>query len=513
MARLRQQHPQNYTNSGNISTEFENVVRYINAAELGSKTIGELLAVLFDENGEFDGPIEFRLDAVDGLQYRIGEYENAEDGWITLAALSDIRGPSGQNVGTVEGPFFYNRADSLATAGQTVISYTFDEASSDVVVYINGLLQATSAYTKNIGANTITMGSPLALNDKITIFTIRSQSVSNFRRTDFTASASQSVFAFVHTADEQLLVWKNGILQRSGGANDYTSSFESDTITFTSPCSAGDKITVMTVENLALQNVAGLMLESEYTDVNGRILYSKLSIADGEITQAKVSGLVAALASASKMTVSDTTPVGPSTGDFWLDTSSAPNKLKFFDGTQWLLTSPESSLPTFNSTQANKYVRVNGSGSALEFGDIDFSTLVPKTFMGAANGVASLDSAGKLPTTQLPEIFSARTIFHTQDGTVTNGTKLIGRLYKEKIRIDGLTAKMGTGTCSIQLSVDGVTVGAVFAVTTTASDQSFGSVIEIDATSASRRLEIVVTSAAGTPANLEVGLAAVTLSA
>ena len=61
MARLRQQHPQNYVSSGNIHTDFENVIRYINAAELGDKTVGELLAVLFNETGDFTGPIEIRV--------------------------------------------------------------------------------------------------------------------------------------------------------------------------------------------------------------------------------------------------------------------------------------------------------------------------------------------------------------------------------------------------------------------------------------------------------------------
>ena len=57
MARLRQQFPANYVSSWNIHTEFENFVKYINAAELGNKTISELLTVLFDESGVFDGPI------------------------------------------------------------------------------------------------------------------------------------------------------------------------------------------------------------------------------------------------------------------------------------------------------------------------------------------------------------------------------------------------------------------------------------------------------------------------
>ena len=72
MARLRQQNPQNYGSSSNINAEFENLTRYVNAGELGDKTIGELLAVLFNSSGEFAGPIELRNDSSAGLQYRIG---------------------------------------------------------------------------------------------------------------------------------------------------------------------------------------------------------------------------------------------------------------------------------------------------------------------------------------------------------------------------------------------------------------------------------------------------------
>ena len=117
MARLRQQHPQNYVSSGNIHTDFENVIRYINSAELGDKTIGELLSVLFNESGTFQGPIELRVDSVSGLQYRVGTYSGADDGWINLIDITSLRGPSGSNVGTVEGPFFFNRQDILIGTG------------------------------------------------------------------------------------------------------------------------------------------------------------------------------------------------------------------------------------------------------------------------------------------------------------------------------------------------------------------------------------------------------------
>ena len=129
MARLRQQHPQNYVSSGNIHTDFENIVRYINAAEFGDKTIGELLAVLFNSEGTFQGPIELRVDNVNGLQYRVGVYAGADDGWIDLIDISSLRGPGGSNVGTVEGPFFFNRQDKLIGTG-VATTFTITQGGS-----------------------------------------------------------------------------------------------------------------------------------------------------------------------------------------------------------------------------------------------------------------------------------------------------------------------------------------------------------------------------------------------
>ena len=42
--------------------------------------------------------------------------------------------------------------------------------------------------------------------------------------------------------------------------------------------------------------VAGLMFEDEYTDANGYIQYSKLSVTDNQIPQVKVSNLASSLA-------------------------------------------------------------------------------------------------------------------------------------------------------------------------------------------------------------------------
>ena len=610
MARLRQQHPQNYVNSGNIHTDFENLIRYINSAELGNKTIGELFGILFNEEGVFRGPIQMRQDVNTGIQYRVGQYADDESGWITIANIADLRGSAGASVGNVEGPFFFNRQDfeigssvtaitvgaggsgytaapsvtigppndttngvqavatatisggavtaiTITTAGSgysaaptitltggngssatatatigtpnTVVPYTFDASTEDIVVYRNGILlhEATTGgtaaqYTYSTTNNTVTIGNvnpALANADKITIYSIRSQAVTNFRRVDNEISGATTLVSFVHTTDEKLLVFRNGVLQEPGGNADYLASSAASTITFldtNNQLNTGDKVTIITVENTSVKTVAGLMFEDEYTDANGFIKYAKLSVTDNQIPQIKVSNLATSLAGKANIVNSLTAPTAPVTGDLWLDTSQVPAVLKFYDGTQFLNTSPESSLPTFLQTNAGQYVRVNGTGTSLEYGDIDFSALVPKTYMGAANGVATLDTSGKLPVSQLPETFSTITIpffsvWEQSSATVTNKTYFVTRLFKQTIRIDGLAFKLSGGTCTIQLSVDGVAVGSTYSVSTTASQQSLTTIIEINASATGRRLELVVTNASSAT-TLEVGIAAATVN-
>jgi len=609
MARLRQQHPQNYVNSGNIHTDFENVIRYLNTAELGDKTVAELMATIFNEEGVFDGPIQMRLDATAGIQYRIGQYSGAETGWVTIADVSTFRGTAGASVGNVEGPFFFGRADVLiggpiatltVTAGgasyatiptvtisdpqettgttatatatltsdavtaititnagsgytaaptvtitggsgsgatatgtvgaaNSVIGYSFDPSTENIVVYRNGLLlhdtttaNTAAQYSYDTTANTITLAtaSPaVALGDKVSVYAIRSQSVTNFRRVDNEISGTTTLVSFVHTDDEKILVWRNGILQQPGGSADYLSSSTSDTITFvdtSNQLTTGDKVTIMTVENQSLKTVAGMMFEDEYTNASGFINFAKVAVQDDEIPQAKVSALANTLINKANILSQSSTPTSPYTGDLWLDTSLTPAILKFYEGTQWLETSPESSLPTFVQTNANQYVRVNGTGTGLQYGDIDFSSVVPKTYMGAANGVATLDSSGNLPVTQLPETFSTVSIpffsvHEDSSANIGNKTYYLSRIWKQTIRIDGIAYKLSSGTATLQLSVDGVAVGSTYSATSSLQSDNIATVIEIDATVASKRIELVVTNNSSGQ-SLEVVIAAATVN-
>lgn len=518
MARIRQQFPQNYGSSGNINTEIENIIRYLNSAELGSNTIGELLAKLFDSTGAFIGPIELQKSTSGDIQYRVGTYANSADGWVTLVAASELRGEAGTNVGEIGAPIIHTRVDAVATSGQTVFDYAH-VASDELLVYVNGVLKrsgssydyqtSTTAGTGSAGA--VTFNSAVTTGHTVTIYKIRSTAITGFTRSDTVTTGSQAVFAFVHDATTKLQVYKNGILQREGGSFDYTTSVSNNTVTFNSAIASGNTISIITVENTSSQAVTGLMFESDFVNSStGLINLAKVSIADGAIPQAKITDLVTTLGIKAKLTVSNSTPSNPATGDLWHDTSQTPNQLKFYDGTQFLRTSPESSLPTFTSSNAGQFVRVNGTGTALEYGTVDLSSVIAITQKGAANGVASLDSTGRMPSAQLPTFLSSDS-FHQLVASVANTTLDMKRIYKQKIQIDGISVLTSSGSCSVQIQVNGTGQGSTYTANTTGLDTALSTPIQVDATSANKRVGFIVTNNSSA-ANLEVTLAISVLS-
>ena len=518
MARLRQQYPQNYGSSGNISTEFENLIRYLNAAELGNKTVGELLGSIFDDNGDFDGPIEFQKDQSGDIQYRIGEYDNTSEGWQTLVSADEIRGTPGRDVGDIGAPIFYGRADYVATAGQTAFDYAH-VASDTLLVYVNGILKRPGAlydYTSDAvggtaSAGVVTFNAGLSLNDRVSVFKVRSTAITGYNRTDTYTSAPQAVFPFVFEEDTKLQVYKNGILQREGSSYDYTTQPDNNTITFTSTVAANNLVTIITVENISSQAVTGLMLEEQFCHTDsGLIRLDRIRLDNNAISQAKVSNLSTDLSAKAKISVSSTTPTSPGAGNLWLDTSQSPNLLKFYNGTEWLRTSPDSSLPSYASTDAGKFVRVNGTGTSLEYATVDLSSVIPVTQRGAANGVASLDSTGRLPSSQLPSALSSIS-YYLAVASPTNQTYTISRIFKQKIRIEGISVRTSSGTCNVQIAINGVAQGAVYSASSLGSETTISSTIEVDSSASSRAIGFIVTSASSA-VSLEVTIAASILS-
>lgn len=513
MARIRQQYPQNYGSSGNINTEFENVIRYLNAAELGNSTVGELLQKIFDANGDFDGPIELRKDSAAGIQYRVGEYSDEASGWITLATLAELRGEDGQDFGEIGAPIIHGRVDYVATSSQTAFDYAH-ESTDEILVYVDGVLKrsggsndyTTSDTGGSASAGVVTFNSGLTAGAVVSLFKIRATAITGFVRTDTDTLTAQAVFPFTFDDTTKLQVYKNGILQREGGSNDYTVQPTNDTVTFTSAVPSGNTITIITVENTSVQAVTGMMFEENFADTtSGLIRFDKIKIADGDIAQAKVSNLVSNLGEKAKITVSSSTPTPVATGDLWHDTSVIPNQLKFYDGTQWLRTSPDSSLPTFTTSNSGQFVKVNGTGTALEYGTVDLSSVVPVTQKGAANGVASLDSSGRLPSSQLPEVLSSDSLYLSV-ATPAAQNYAIKRIYRQKLRIDGISVQTTSGTCTVQISFDGTGYGSTFSASSVVNESVLGTPLEINATTVSHEIGFLVTNVSSA-SQLEVTLA------
>jgi hypothetical protein len=518
MARLKVLYPGNHTSSSNIGADIENIVRYVNSAEVGDFTLQELLSVMFDKDGTLVAPIDLRNDAVNGLQYRAGVYTEIEQGWKTIADVADLRGTSGSDVGTIGAPLFSSRQDLVVNSadssgaianptGTTIFSFLHEDADA-IVVYLNGGLQAVSSYSSDAAANTVTLAEPTEVTDLVTIYKVQSSNDSGFVREDVDAGASQAVFPFVHTVEQRILAYRNGVLQREGGTNDYTTQPANSTITFTSAMTSGDLITLMIVEDTSQVRVSGLMTEDKFTDENGFVPYSKLSIADAQIPQSKVDGITSLLMNRGRVYVSASPPVSANAGDFWVDTASSPNVLKFYNGTGWLLTSPDTGIPAFTTTNSLNFLRVNSTGGGLEFSNIDFTAVVPKTYIGAADGVAGLDATGRLPIAQLPDTFATRSFFYQSTGTVENGSYVVTRAFKQNVRVDAVAAKTTSGTANIQLKINGINAGDVIPVSSVLTEQNLSASIAIDATTTSREVGFEVTSATGVT-DIEVTLAAV----
>ena len=499
MSRLRQYYANRYTSSEATNSEFESLVRYLNAAEVGNLTVGELMEKLFDSDGNVDIGFSFRFNPATGLEVMT---DPVTENWTMIASASSIRGIPGANVGTIEAPLFSNRQDITAGASQTVYSYTASASSSgtsSIVVWVNGVLQKESTYTYISGTNTLTLASAPATGAIVTIATIRTSAITTYRRSDQTAFAGQVTFPFPFTATEELAVYRNGILQREGGGYDFIKSSATSTVTMTTAQSAGNIITIMCISNSAIRDVAGLMLEDKYA-TNGLIDMNKVNIPDGSLTQAKVAGLITALATKAKITVTGSTPASPSTGDLWVNTSYAVPTLLFYDGVRWLNSSPNGLIPLPLAANALQFIRLNATASALEYATIDTSGLVPLTSVGAANGVAALNSGGKVPSSQIPDFAQRCPFIGRIPGTLANGSYVVGHINGNIHTFDSLTAKLTSGTATLQLQVGGVNIGGTLAATSTTTKLAITATAN-DATTTPKDVVLVVSGAA-TPVDL-----------
>lgn len=515
MARIRQQHPGDYKTSANIGTEFENLYRYVAATELGNKTLGELLAGFVDDSGNFSGPIELRYTSDLGLQFRVGTHLADDDGWESIASPTQLKGVDGTAVGDVTQSPIAPGVAAVSTASQTTFDFIHG-ATDQILAYKNGALQRPGLsydYTTNhtggtAGTGAVIFNAAQTSGNSYQFFKIRSASNFSFVRNDIVTTDTQSVFTYdARLTSQDIVVYRNGILQREGGLYDYTRIVGQNVITFNAGVPSGNTITVTGFTAPEANSVPGLMLARNYADpATGLIRYDRLAIAANQIANDRVNGLAALTAAAARLHIGSTQPVDPTVTRLWIDTSSSPSVLKAWDGTIWLATSVASVVPPFTAQQANQFLKVNGTGTAASWSNVDFSSVVPRTWVGAANGVAGLDSVGRLPTSQLPAALPYQTVYYTKDGAISGGIYTLQRIFGQRIRIIGFRGSLTGGTCSAQINISGLGVGATYTLSASPVEQAIATPIEVDASIASRAISVEITSPAAS-AGIEIALA------
>jgi hypothetical protein len=532
MAGIRQTAAFEYASSDKVQTEFENVVRYLQQAEVGGKTLGEVIDNLTDDNGNLNSNVEFRLDSSAGLQYRVGETGT----FTTIAALSELRGEAGQNVGDIGAPIFNGRQDYIIgttlrasdgvayPSGTTVLEYSHT-ADDTIVVFRNGLLQVeggSNDYVTSATNNTVTFSDDLTTTDNsggaevVTIYKIRATAITSFQRVDAEVTTTQSIFPFVMDDQTEIQVYQNGLLLREGGSNDYVRDNNADTVTLNTAATNGDLVSIITVENTANQVVAGLMLEQVFTNAQtGKILFDKLEIADGAIPEAKVASLTTSLAG--KAGLSDVTAGGTAlsagpVNTFYLEDVSGSPRLRFkVSATQNVDINPAVDIPSPSSANSGKFIRVSAAG-AYELSALTdvLSGYITTSQKDAANGVPSLDSnllinVARIPSfsvlQQYPLLIMDKLIATPVDGQEERMKRISGA----RVKINKVYATTNSGSLTLDIEVGGVSKGQAFAVTTSSTTAFVpSSDIFVDARTGPINISVKATGLQSTPSDLEV---------
>lgn len=544
MAGIRQTAAFEYASSDKVQSEFENVIRYLQQAEVADKTLGEIIDNLTDDNGNLNSNVEFRLDSSAGLQYRVGETGE----FTTIAPLSDLRGEAGQNVGDIGAPIFNGRQDYIVgttvdpstdaayPTGTTVLQYSHT-ADDTLVVFRNGLLQiegvgndyTTSATGGLDGTVTFPTGDPLTISgnsggaEVVTVYKIRATAITSFLRTDFEVTSTQSVFPFSMDDTTEIQVYQNGLLLRenSGGqTNDYVRDNNNNTVTLntaaTGTTNNPDIVSIITVENTADQVVAGLMLEQVFTNAQtGKILFDKLEIADGAIAQAKVASLTTSLAG--KAGLSDVTAGGTAlsagpVNTFYLEDVSGSPRLRFkVSESQNVDINPAVDIPSPSSANSGKFIRVSAAG-AYELSALTdvLSGYITTAQKDAANGVPSLDSnllinIDRIPSFSVLQQYPLLIMDKLIATPVDAQEERVKRISGARVKINKVYATTNSGSLTLDIEVGGVSQGQAFAVTSSSTSAFIpSSDIFVDARNGPINISVKATGLQNTPSDLDI---------
>lgn len=507
MSRLRQLRPYEYGSSTAVQTEFESIVRYLQSAEVGGQTLAETLAKLTDDNGNLASNVQLRNNGANGIEYRVGEYTDANAGWATIVSAADLRGPSGAAIGEIGAPIFNSRVDYTVVntlsdpvdttellVGATTLNYAHLD-SDELLVYRDGiLLTPTTEYTTdpngNGGTGTITLTQnfltsfPTQISTNFSVYKVRSTTVTNFRRLNATneTGSPQAFISFDLDNTTEIMVFVGGVLYRE--PDDYTRDVANDRINLAigQEIQPNTNYTVITVENADVQTVSGIMMESAFADnTTGLIRFDKVGIEPGQITQDKVASLTADLDQRAKFFDNPSTTdlqAGTVNDSFYKRTVNNATEVVFYDGTNSIVLNPSTSLPSASATDVNKFVQVDSNGG-YTLGNVDFSGYLDTDDKGASNGVAALDSSAKLLFSQYdfggtengllngfhagPQLELYYNPMQTFGGTtpavITDGYYRIERVIGQHFNVIGVEARCAGGQCDIQFAVNQVGIG------------------------------------------------------
>jgi hypothetical protein len=80
------------------------------------------------------------------------------------------------------------------------------------------------------------------------------------------------------------------------------------------------------------------------------------------------------------------------------------------------------------------------------------------------------------------------------------------RFFKTKFRIVGISVQTASGSCTVQLSVNGVLVGTTYAASSTTNTADISPGLEVDALASPKVVSAVVTGSSA-PSDLEITVA------
>jgi len=145
---------------------IQNLDAYLEATELGGRTLGDLLSDIFDASGNFaTSAFEFRLeDATRSLQVRVGTFSDANTGWTSLGTVFKPVGvfTAGVDYNVMDvvgdGTDLYLVKEAITSSDSISTSSQFIASSKTFRILTGDSVSAASQYATAAAASVATTG-------------------------------------------------------------------------------------------------------------------------------------------------------------------------------------------------------------------------------------------------------------------------------------------------------------------------------------------------------------------